>query len=138
MQTVNSGAKKEPQSQKIARTAPKNFLNNSRGYRSLPIKTRALRQIAPESSPESSAKSLSQKFFGVPFLCLIVLPHNSCGDWCFLPFRPDKTHFRVQYFGHNQTLFCTISFEYATALKLFFGQQRSELEPSSGRAIEYI
>ena len=27
-------------------------------------------QIAPESSPESSAKSLSQKFFGVPFLSL--------------------------------------------------------------------
>ena len=26
-----SGAQKEPQSQKIARTAPKNFLNNSRG-----------------------------------------------------------------------------------------------------------
>ena len=31
-----SGAKKEPQSQKIARTAPKNFLNNSRG---LPVIT---------------------------------------------------------------------------------------------------
>ena len=31
-----SGAKKEPQSQKIARTAPKNFLNNSNG---LPVIT---------------------------------------------------------------------------------------------------
>ena len=41
-----------------------NFLNNSRGYRSLSIKTRLLRQIAPESSPERSAKSLSQNFFG--------------------------------------------------------------------------
>ena len=46
-------AKKEPQSQEIARTAPKNFLNNSRA---LPNKTRVLRQIAPESSPERSAK----------------------------------------------------------------------------------
>ena len=62
--------KKEPQTQKIAQTIPKNFLNNSRA---LPNKTRVLRQIAPESSPESSAKSLSQKFFGVPFLSLIFL-----------------------------------------------------------------
>ena len=49
--------KKNPQSPKIARTAPKKFLNNSRA---LPNKTRVLRQIAPESSPESSVKSLSQ------------------------------------------------------------------------------
>ena len=42
------------------------------GYQSLSIKTRVLRQIAPESSPERSAKSLSQKFFGVHFLSLIV------------------------------------------------------------------
>ena len=40
-----------------------NFLNISRA---LPNKTRVLRQIAPESSPESAAKSLSQEFFGVP------------------------------------------------------------------------
>ena len=40
------------------------------GCRSLPIKTRVLRQSAPENSPENSAKSLSQKFFGVPFLSL--------------------------------------------------------------------
>ena len=59
----------KPQSQKIARTAPENFLNNSSA---LPNKTRVLRQFAPESSPKSSAKSLSQKFFGVPFLSLIV------------------------------------------------------------------
>ena len=63
-------AKKEPQSQRIARTAPKKFLNNSRA---LPNQTRVLRQIMPESSPESSAKSLSQKFSGVPFLSLKVL-----------------------------------------------------------------
>ena len=35
---------------------------------SLPIKTRVLRLIAPESSPERSAKSLSHSFFEVPFL----------------------------------------------------------------------
>ena len=40
------------------------------GYRSLPIKTRVLRQIAPQSSSESSAKPLSLKFFQVPFLSL--------------------------------------------------------------------
>ena len=33
------------------------------GYRSLPSRTRVLRQIAPESSPERSAKSLSHSFF---------------------------------------------------------------------------
>ena len=63
-----SGAQQEPQSQKIARTASNNFLNNSRA---LPNKTSVLRQIAPESSPKSSAKSLSQKLFGVPFLSLM-------------------------------------------------------------------
>ena len=35
---------------------------------SLPNKTRVLRQITPESSPERSAKSLSHSFFVVPFL----------------------------------------------------------------------
>ena len=30
-----------------------------------------------------------------------ILPHNSCGDRCFLPFGPDKSHVRVQHFGHN-------------------------------------
>ena len=43
------------------------------GYRSLANKTRVLRQSAPESSAESSAKSLSQKFFGVPFLSLTIV-----------------------------------------------------------------
>ena len=62
-------SQKEPQSQKIARTAPKTCLNNSRP---LPNKTRVLRQIARESSPESSAKSLSHKFVGVPFLSLTL------------------------------------------------------------------
>ena len=56
MATCRAG-ESEPRSRgakKNARTVPKNFLNNSRA---LPNKTRALRQIAPESSPESSAKS---------------------------------------------------------------------------------
>ena len=54
-------------------TAKKNPLFGENAL--LPIKARVLRQIAPESSPESSAKSLSQKFFGVPFLSL---------RWCLL------------------------------------------------------
>ena len=56
-----TGTKEDSQSQNIARTAPKNFLNNSRGgYRvSNPNKTRALSQIAPENSAERSGKSLS-------------------------------------------------------------------------------
>ena len=55
---------KEPQSQKIARTVPKTFLNDSRA---LPNKIKAMREIAPESSPKSSTKSLSLKLFGVLF-----------------------------------------------------------------------
>ena len=51
------------------RTAPKNFLNNSRA---LPNKTRVFRQMAPETSPKSSAESLSQKFSGVPFPSLMI------------------------------------------------------------------
>ena len=39
------------------------------GIGSLPNKTRVLRQIAPESSPERSTKSLSHSFFVVPCLC---------------------------------------------------------------------
>ena len=38
-----------------------------------PNKTRVLRQIAAETSPESSAKSLSHKFFGLPFLSPITV-----------------------------------------------------------------
>ena len=60
---------------KIARTAPKNFLNNSRA---LPNKTGFLRQIAAESSPESSAKSLSHEFFRVLFLSLIKCRFSKC------------------------------------------------------------
>ena len=66
-QTIK-GQKKEPQTQRIARRAPKNFLKNSEfNSRALPSKTRVLRQIAPEYSLKSSANSLSQKFSGVPF-----------------------------------------------------------------------
>ena len=61
--------KKKAPKQKIARTAPKTLLKKSGA---LPKKTRVLRQIAPESLPESSATSLSHKFFGVPFLSLIL------------------------------------------------------------------
>ena len=35
---------------------------------SLPSKTRVLRQVTPESSPERSVKSLSHSFFVAPFL----------------------------------------------------------------------
>ena len=41
-------------------------------------KTRVLRQITPESSSESSEKSLSQKFFGVPFLSLSAGHKRGC------------------------------------------------------------
>ena len=73
---LDQGPKKNPKAQKNARTVPKNSLKNSGA---LPNKTRVLRQITPESSPESSAKSLSQKFFGVPFLSPMGLssPHPS-------------------------------------------------------------
>ena len=63
-----SGAKKDSQSQEIARTAPENFLNNSRG---LPVITQlnmGFEAIAPESSPERLAKSLPHSFFVVPCL----------------------------------------------------------------------
>ena len=46
-------ARKEPQSQKTAGTAPKNCLNSSRA---LPNKTRVLRQIVPENSPRNFGK----------------------------------------------------------------------------------
>ena len=46
------------------------------GYRPLPSKTRVLRQIAPESSPERSAKSLSHSFFVAPFLSPIQVSGN--------------------------------------------------------------
>ena len=64
-----SGAKKASQSQKFARTAPRNFLNNSRG---LPVITQQNLGFSgkshQKSSPESSAKSSSHSFFVIPFL----------------------------------------------------------------------
>ena len=55
------GPKKDSQSQnKLHETVPKNFLQISCAF---PNKTRALRQITPESSLESSAKSLSHNVF---------------------------------------------------------------------------
>ena len=50
--------------------------------RALPNKNNGLKQITPESSPESSAKSLSRKFFGVPFLSLINRGLFSCSNGC--------------------------------------------------------
>ena len=54
---------------KIRANSTKEFSLSIRGgYRSSSSKIRALRQIAPESLPERSAKSLSHSFFVVPFL----------------------------------------------------------------------
>ena len=59
----------EPKRTNIARTAPKKFLNNWRGLPGhYPVNKG--RQIAPESSPERSAKALSHSFLVVPFLSL--------------------------------------------------------------------
>ena len=58
-------SRKRTPKQKIARTAPKNFLNNSRA---LPNKTRVLRTFV--------AKLL--KFFGVPFLSLSYVSPSCC------------------------------------------------------------
>ena len=69
-----SRAQKEPQSQNIALTVPKNFLNN---LRTLPNKRSVLKQIAPEGSPESWAKSLPHKFLGVPFLSIMKIAPES-------------------------------------------------------------
>ena len=56
---------------------PRIFRTIRGGYRSLSSKTRVVRQIAPESSPERSAKSLSHSFFVVPCLSPInrSIPH---------------------------------------------------------------
>ena len=51
-------AKEKPQSQRFTRRQPKNCLNSLRTVHS---KAKTLGQIGPESSPESSAKSLSHK-----------------------------------------------------------------------------
>ena len=59
---------------------PKNRTNSTKEFSeqfegaigSIPSQTRVLRQIAPESSPERSAKSLSHSFFVVPCLPLTI------------------------------------------------------------------
>ena len=74
---------KKLKTQKILRsqkgpTKPKNRANSTKEFSeqfegvtgSFLCKTRVLGQIAPESSPERSAKSLSHSFFVVPFLSL--------------------------------------------------------------------
>ena len=54
---------------KIRTNSTKEFSEQFKGVSvSLPYKARVLRQIAPESSPERSAKSLRHSFFVVPFL----------------------------------------------------------------------
>ena len=66
--TCGSGAEKDPQSQKFARTDQR-ISEQFRGVTGhSPVKTRVLRQSTTESSPERSAKSLSQSFSVVPFL----------------------------------------------------------------------
>ena len=55
---------------KKARTAPNNFDFFLKMQGHYPVTKRVMSQIASESSPESSAKSLSHKFFGIPLLCL--------------------------------------------------------------------
>ena len=72
-QRRKSGAKKDPQSTKKSHEQHQRIFWTIWGHYSLTIKQgpRVLRQIAPESSPESSAKSLLQKFLGVPFLLFL-------------------------------------------------------------------
>ena len=61
----------------------------------MPSKTRVLKQIAPESSPERSAKSLSCSFFVVPFLfppknrSILALRHPQPPTGNFGPFGPE-------------------------------------------------
>ena len=54
------------------------------GYRSFSSKTWVLRQIAPESSPERLAKSLSHSFFVVPFLSPRKVLTQPLLSWDFL------------------------------------------------------
>ena len=74
----NQEPKKSPEAKKSHEQHQRIFWTIRGGYRSLPNKTRVLRQIAPESSPESSAKSLSQKFFGGYLFC----PWQKCTENC--------------------------------------------------------
>ena len=107
---VAQGPKRASKAQKShEQTAPKNCLINSRV---LPKKTRVLRQIAPESSPESSAKSLSHTFF-VPFLSLsgastTLHPHVVCT--CALVHmwrRVCHVHPLLLAENYSECLFCT-------------------------------
>ena len=68
-----------------ARTAPKHFLNSWRALSNQTSQARVLRQIAPESSPESSANSLSHKFFGVPVLALVTHSTAICDSIAAIP-----------------------------------------------------
>ena len=81
-------------------TKPKNRTNSTKEFSelrgvsgSLPSKTRVLRQIAPESSPERSAKSLSHSFFVVPFLSPSIFPNREGYQSRFLGERC-PAHFR--------------------------------------------
>ena len=60
-------------------TKPNNRANNTKEFpeqfEGISQKSKGLRQIAPESSPERSAKSLSRDFFVVPFLSLTIVNH---------------------------------------------------------------
>ena len=60
---ILKGQTRTPKPKNHVHSTEEFILNNSRA---LPNKTRVLRQIAPESSPKSLAKSLSNKFFSVP------------------------------------------------------------------------
>ena len=93
---VFEGQKRTPKP-KNRTNGPKNFLNNSRA---LPNKTRVLRRIAPESSPESSARSLSQKFFGVPFLFLMFPTSASLAETTGA--IGSMTRLKEMLFGTNQ------------------------------------
>ena len=63
---ILSGAKKDLTKPKNRTDSTKEFSEQFEGATgSLPSKTRVLRQITPESSPERSAKSLSHNFFVV-------------------------------------------------------------------------
>ena len=63
-QGLFSGAKKDPQNQKIARTAPKNFLNNSRG---LPVITQQNKDF--EANRTRKFTRTFGKIFVTQFLC---------------------------------------------------------------------
>ena len=65
-------SQKEPQSQKKRTNSTQRIIRRIRGH--YPIK-QGFDVIAPESSPESSAKSWLQKFLRVPFLSVKSSPN---------------------------------------------------------------